>query len=267
MPVPPAGRERAEAWLAGGVEEVPARDAATVLLVRDSPRGLEVYLQRRAGRLAFAGGMHAFPGGVVDPGDHAADLVWAHPPDARDAEHLGASPGALVCAAARELLEECGVLLAQRADGGPAGPVRARDRAALLAGGLRFADLLARDGHALSARLLRPWSRWVTPPDQPRRYDTRFLLAALPPGQEPVELGAGSESEAGGWERPGEVLRRHGRGECAMLLPTAQTLAELTPWACVADVHAHAADRPAGTVRPRVVRRDGRLLIVAGDER
>ena len=57
----------------GRDEPVEVRDAATVVLLRDGERGLEVYLQRRAAGMVFAAGVHVFPGGAKDPDDD--DLV------------------------------------------------------------------------------------------------------------------------------------------------------------------------------------------------
>ena len=45
---------------------VPTRRAATVLLLRDSPEGLEVLMTRRSEHASFAPGAYVFPGGVVD---------------------------------------------------------------------------------------------------------------------------------------------------------------------------------------------------------
>ena len=54
--------ERIRRLSAGALEVVPPRDAATVALLRDAERGPEVYLLRRVRTMAFAGGMHGFPG-------------------------------------------------------------------------------------------------------------------------------------------------------------------------------------------------------------
>ena len=59
------------------VTPVPVRDAATVMLVRDGERGLEVFMLRRSLRLVFAGGAHVFPGGALDPSD-GSDAVARH---------------------------------------------------------------------------------------------------------------------------------------------------------------------------------------------
>ena len=99
----------------------PIRPAAGVILVREDPGGLQVYLLHRAGGSAFLPGFHCFPGGSVDPED--ADLPVADPP----------GPPVLAACAARELFEETGVLLVD----GPLPPLpeRSEVRARLLAGG------------------------------------------------------------------------------------------------------------------------------------
>ena len=103
----------------------PLKDAATVVLVRDSADGIEVFLQRRVKQMAFAGGMTVFPGGGVDPRDAEADPAWTGPDAAWWADRFAtdvATAQALVCAAVRETFEECGVLLATRTDGTAADP-------------------------------------------------------------------------------------------------------------------------------------------------
>src|SRR5690606_32709686 len=110
--LPEAQARRARAFVAGARPTVHARTAATVMLLRDTRRGLEVYVHLRHTAMAFAGGMIAFPGGCVDPGDHdpgseSADLPgWA--------EGLDTDPAtarAFVRAAIRETHEETGVRL------------------------------------------------------------------------------------------------------------------------------------------------------------
>src|SRR5574340_1593535 len=96
-------------------DNLPPRDASTVMLVRDGARGVEVFLLRRVAGMAFAGGMTVFPGGGVDPSDADAEVEWAGPSVAWWAERFTTDVDrakALVCAAVRETFEECGVLLA-----------------------------------------------------------------------------------------------------------------------------------------------------------
>jgi len=113
----------------------------------------------------------------------------------------------------------------------------ARDRHALLTGTTSFGELLGRRGLMLRADLLVPWARWLTPEASPRRFDTWFFAAALPPGhtaalsapaerQDQGEPHHG-ESDQGTWLRPGGALESARTGEITLLPPTAVTLGEL----------------------------------------
>ncbi|MEX5706903.1 NUDIX hydrolase [Parafrankia sp. FMc6] len=279
----------------------PARDAATVVLLRDAPvgSGIEAYLLRRTRAMSFAGGMHVFPGGRVDPSDAAEDLPWVGPSVEEAMPGLDDDPArarALVCAAVRETFEECGVLLAVptgtsvpasraapaggatptgrnvpagRVDaaGGAAGtgdpgtgdPGWAAERRAVESHRSGLAELLTRRGLALRADLLAPWTRWIAPELEPRRYDTRFFVAALPAGQLPGELATELSTEADGmlWIRPAEAMERFVAGEIGMLPPTAFTLAELSAYDDVAGALAAARTRDLKPIMARIVARDG----------
>src|SRR5688572_5309895 len=87
---------------------VPARDAATVLLLREGNAGLEVFLVRRNTVVDFMAGAHVFPGGKVDAADSEAALVRR----LRGEREASTSPE-LYLAAIRETLEEAGVLLSR----------------------------------------------------------------------------------------------------------------------------------------------------------
>jgi 8-oxo-dGTP pyrophosphatase MutT (NUDIX family) len=88
----------------------PARDAATVLLLRDGAAGLEVFMVKRNTMVDFMAGAHVFPGGKVD----AEDAALA--PRLRGGIAAGVS-AAHYAAAIRETREEAGVLLDYDADG------------------------------------------------------------------------------------------------------------------------------------------------------
>lgn len=243
------------------------RDAATVVLLRDARGpggGVEAYLLRRKESMAFAASMHVFPGGSVDPADAAADVAWSGPPLAEIAHALKAKPPlarALVCAAVRETFEECGVLLAG-ASADPtsivdvSGPSWEAERAALEARQDSLAALLTRHELALRADLVLPWARWITPVVEPRRYDTRFFVAALPEGQ--LARGATTEADHMVWMTPAEALARREDGQLMMLPPTAFTLGELATFSDVASVLAAARAREISPVMPRIV--------ISGDE-
>jgi 8-oxo-dGTP pyrophosphatase MutT (NUDIX family) len=230
--------DQAREVLSGRREPVAPRDAATVLLLRPAAAagpgatGLEVYMLRRARSMAFAPGVSAFPGGSVDPRDAEEGLAWAGP----DAQEWGRALGApaalareLVCAAVRETFEESGVLLA-----GPApdavvadtsGPDWEADREALLDHSLSLAGFLGRRGLVLRSDLLRPWARWITPVVEFRRYDTRFFIAAIPPGQRTRHVGGEAEDVA--WWQPDAAIAAARRRELVLMPPTAVCLAQV----------------------------------------
>ena len=244
-------------------EPVVPRDAATVVLTRDGAAGLEVFLLRRVAGMAFAGGMTVFPGGGVDRRDADTSLAWTGPEPAWWARCFGCDPAlatALVCAAVRETFEESGVLLAGPdadsvvADTAP----YAEARAALVAREFSLAQFLAENGLVLRADLLRPWANWITPAEEPRRYDTRFFLAALPPGQRAD--GVTTEAEDAAWQTPADALADWRAGRRGLLPPTWVTLADLAEHDSVAA--AMAARRAVSPIIPKVVRRGGVLRVV-----
>ncbi|MGV9671169.1 NUDIX hydrolase [Gordonia sp. NPDC003504] len=230
----------------------PLRDAATVVLVRDSDHGIEVFLQRRVKQMAFAGGMTVFPGGGVDPRDSDADLSWTGPDAAWWSEILSTTnelAQALVCAAVRETFEECGVLLASTADGTFPDPATLRDdRVALVDKSLSFAEFLRLRGLTLRADLLRPLAHWITPVNEKRRYDTRFFLAAVPPGQEPDD--STSEADIARWASAGDALEAWSAGKHFLLPPTWAQLTEVAGFATVAELLA--AERVIEPIEPKV---------------
>jgi 8-oxo-dGTP pyrophosphatase MutT (NUDIX family) len=187
---------------------------------------------RRKSSMAFAPGAFVFPGGAVDARDADELIDWTGPDPAAWGQVFAASPElarALVCAAVRETFEESGVLLA----GPSAGSVVAdttsddweADRAALLDRSLSLAELLRRRRLVLRADLLRPWSRWITPAVEPRRYDARFFAARLPSGQRTRDVGG--EAAAVTWIAPGAALAAGRRRDIELWPPTAVSLAEL----------------------------------------
>ncbi|WP_170323697.1 NUDIX hydrolase [Cryptosporangium phraense] len=227
------------------------RDASTTILLRDAPGGLEAYLLVRSTALRAFAGLTVFPGGSVDPGDHVPEGSWRGPDPAQ--WPLSADAGlsrALVTAAVRETFEEIGVLLAEPAGDTPfpGADELAEDRADLEAGDTTLPDLLARRGLVLRTDLLRPWTHWITPEAEKRRFDTRFFVAGLPAGQEPQE--PSGEATRGLWMSPADALTAVTAGEFGMLPPTASTLLGLTEFGTLADVFAAAEGRPIRPIRP-----------------
>src|SRR5699024_3122893 len=161
------------------------KDASTVMVLRDTDRGPEVFAARRVQGMAFAGGMTVFPGGGVDAAGGDPDVAWSGPAPHWWAKRLSCDvPRArrLVCAAARETFEECGVLLADHVDGSPvadAGRYHA-SRESLESHEMAFSGFLARESLSLAAGRLRPFDHWVTPAVEQRRGDQRVLCPAIP---------------------------------------------------------------------------------------
>ena len=257
---------------AGEVTPAEPRHASTVVLIRDvsTGAGVEAYLLRRQKTMAFAAGMHVFPGGSVDPRDEAlGESSWVGPSPDDWAPLLTADPRlatALVCAAVRETFEESGVLLAgPSADevvADTSGDDWEADRLALLDRSLSLAELLDRRDLVLRADLLRPWAHWITPEVEPRRYDTRFFVAALPDGQRTRDVGG--EADRVVWIRPRAALDAYERGEFGLMPPTAFTLMELDSFDGVAEVLAAGDARDVQPVLPKVVLTDddeARLLL------
>ncbi len=277
--------DRARAHLAAGAQAAvaPTRDAATVALLRDADDGddgddgddrgaggdgMEVYLLRRAGTMAFAAGMYVFPGGSVDPRDADPAGAWAGPSPAQWAGWLGCDESlarALVRAAVRETFEESGVLLAGpdhgRVVADTTGEDLEGDRLALLARAASMTEVLDRRGLVLRSDLLRPWAHWITPEFEPKRFDTRFFVAAVPQGQRPRDVSG--EADATTWLPVRAAVAGHDAGELAMLPPTIEALRGIARHRTVAEVLA--APRDVRPVLPRLVRVGDRLALELGE--
>ncbi|WP_220186967.1 NUDIX hydrolase [Pseudonocardia pini] len=240
--------------------DTPIRAAATVLLLRDDPApppgvaALQVFLQRRVKQMAFAGGMTVFPGGSVDPTDVPDPERWAGPAPEEWAARFGVTPevaGQAVSAAVREVFEECGVLLAG-APGGEPGSLTAQAplwRKQLTEHTVSLAEILVRSGYVLRSDLLTAWAHWITPPVEPRRYDTHFFVAALPAGQEADAHT--SEAVEAGWWHPSAALAAFDAGELTLMPPTLLSLRDLTAFSTTAEALAGAVGRDLTAVHPQ----------------
>jgi len=242
LKLPAELRTRVADILAGRAEPAPARHAATVVVLRDHAKhGLQAFLLRRVHSMAFAPGAYVFPGGSVDPRDGEATLAWSGPSPAEWGAAFNADQTLareLVCAAVRETFEESLVLLAGPTGASVVDDTRGgkweADRQALLDRSQSFGEFLDRRGLVLRSDLLRPWAHWVTPAVEPKRYDTRFFVAAIPEGQRARDVS--TEADHVAWVRPAEAAERGRSGEWPMLPPTVATLSELAVFESVADV-------------------------------
>ncbi len=232
--------DRATQWAAGPRQAPVARHAATVMCLRESPTGPEVFMLHRVATMAFAPSMHVFPGGGVDPRDDAPDLPWAGPPPAVWATRMStdeASARRLIAAAVREVFEETGVLLAGPVDGPTAladvsGRGWSTARQDLVDRHTSLAEFLVRQRLALRSDLLSYRAHWTTPEFEPRRYDTRFFACLLPEGQ--AADGLSSEAQAADWFRPADLLAEAAEGRALILPPTVVCLEQLAEAASAA---------------------------------
>jgi 8-oxo-dGTP pyrophosphatase MutT (NUDIX family) len=241
VPLPDHLVEVARDYDEGRREPVAPRDAATVILVRDSGRGPEVYYLRRQVSMEFAAGMCVYPGGGVDPRDFDRDVAWDGPAPAEWASRLGCDEEmarALVCAAVRETFEESGVLLAgphaHEVVADTTGAEWEADRAALESRELAMTELLARRGLVLRTDLLGAWGAWLTPIFEPKRYRTWFFVARLPEGQRTRDVS--SESSEVTWLAAAEAVAMAERGEMLMLPPTYLTSLEVSGYGSADEV-------------------------------
>jgi glyoxylase-like metal-dependent hydrolase (beta-lactamase superfamily II)/8-oxo-dGTP pyrophosphatase MutT (NUDIX family) len=249
------------------------RPAATLVVVRDADAGMEVLLMHRTKAMEFAGGAHVFPGGAVDANDAGLAAACTGLDDAAASRRLEIGSGGLaywVCAI-RECFEEAGLLYAYAGDDLVRfdSPVAREDapslRRALNAGEATFPALIATLGLRLATDRLAYLSHWITQAGRPRRYDTRFFIAAAPEHQRPMH--DAGETVAHEWLVPRIALERHARGEVQLLFPTLKTLELLAGFDRVADAldYAH-TPRAMPPMSPRLASgRDGPKLLVPGD--
>jgi recombination protein RecT len=221
-------------------DPVAPRPAATVLLLRDTPQGLEVLMTRRSPSASFAPGAYVFPGGAIDEADAQAHDAAARRPRQSDLRLTQA------IAAIRESFEELGILLARHADGRTAG---AADVAALHRH-QPFIPQIRALGLTLAADQVYELAHWITDRDLPRRFDVPFLVARMPADQSPVA--DETEQFEPAWVRPAEALARHEAGNFFMIFPTIRTLERLAKFATAeAVLQACAGEQPLWTCCPR----------------
>ncbi|MEO8297971.1 MAG: NUDIX hydrolase [Burkholderiales bacterium] len=239
------------------------RHAASLILLRDAPGGLEVLLLKRHGLSDVLGGAYVFPGGKLDAADALLDAALLDAPHDRLHALLGEpdlvpqTAAALFVAALREAYEECGVLLAE------GGVLPTRGGAAVAASA--FNDTLADGGLRLRVGTLLPWSRWITPVASPaKRFDTRFFVAHAPADVEARH--DDHETTEAVWLPPRQALQRYWDGDINLAPPQIMTLAHLGRHAGVDSALGEARGRRPPLVLPELEGEFGhRRLYYPGD--
>jgi 8-oxo-dGTP pyrophosphatase MutT (NUDIX family) len=223
-------------------EPVFARPSSSVILVRDGSDGLEMFLVRRHEQSGFANRAYVFPGGSVinsDSSNSSTSLSRSLTPE--DAASILRVRGDVTpddpvhclsfwVAAARELLEEAGVLVHDESRR-PSVSEIAQARLGTLNDGDQFADSVRALGVGLSLERLIYFSHWRTPAQSPKRYDTRFFLTAMPDGQEASHCGI--ETTDSLWATPREALARGEASDFRLVYPTRAHIERFLPYQTV----------------------------------
>ncbi len=255
---------------AGETTPVVPRPAATVIVARPCPDGVELFMVRRDPNSRFAADAFVFPGGTVDADDYVTggdpSLAGLTVDEAhrRLSERGGEAPEAsalslaLHVAAVRELFEEAGILLVNRRGDADTAPdlddadALDMDRRGVQAGRLTFSALLRERGLMAATPRLTYFSHWITPAPSPRRYDTRFFVCELPDGQEATHCGV--ETVDGIWISPSQAIERHDQGTMTLVSVTRDHLERLATCETVDALAEFARRKGIRTVNPR--RRD-----------
>lgn len=218
------------------------KDAASLIILRDTleKESIEVLMVRRSRNASFVPDVYVFPGGSLEEGDYAQPMEKFCSGLNRNRLH-GLFPdikspkkamGAYV-AAIRETFEEAGIILAYEEKGGLISLDSPEKRAkykhyrqALIAGKIKFIEILERENLTLATDCLHYFSHWITPELSPIRFNVRFFMAEIPPHQEVAH--DGQELTEHRWINPSHALSLFERGEFNLVLPTAMNLAEIS---------------------------------------
>jgi len=235
---------------------VEATPAATIIVFRESAAGRppELLMVERSSQMVFAGGAVVFPGGRVDPDDHALAASLDHGLDLHDA--------AARIAAIRETIEETGLGIGFA--GHPARDALAQARAAMHAGAV-FSQICRDAGWQFDLDGLTPFTRWRPPFNELRVFDTRFYIAQCDGHDHIVEVDA-TENRHLFWAGAAEALAMADEGKVKMIFPTRRNLERLAQFDSVAQVIAHCAAYPSRMIMPFIEKRDGqRYLCIPED--
>jgi 8-oxo-dGTP pyrophosphatase MutT (NUDIX family) len=250
------------------------KPASTVVVMRDGAQAPDIFMVRRHERTAFMGGAQVFPGGRVDAHDADGDESWCDGvnhaiqqlPDMPRGEAI-----AYHVAAARELFEEAGVLLARSESGSfvSLGDAEAHARFRqyrfdVHSHASAFVDVMRRERLRLALDTLVLFAHWVTPPIDTRQFDTRFFLTRVPPEQTPAH--DEKETTDSTWVTASAAIAQAEAGTIALPPPTWTSLREIEPFRTVDEAIAWARRRHVTRRQPLMINGDGvRMLVIPGD--
>jgi 8-oxo-dGTP pyrophosphatase MutT (NUDIX family) len=222
-----------------------AKPAATVIVLRDSPNGPEVLMLKRSGRSGFFPNAWVYPGGRVDDADRSAATTGT-------AKGLARADKAFGVAALRETFEEAGVWLGQ----GEATQAF-RDELNCRNASLADAPHLVADLGRLAL-----WAWWVTPENEPKRYDTRFFVTTLSRAEAQNVRCDELETVEHRWIRPIDAVNQAEGGTLFMAPPTYLTLCELSEFDCGEAVMKASVDRDVLPIMPKLDIDDSQWTVV-----
>lgn len=243
-----------------------ARPSSTVVLARAAAEAPEIFMVRRHASLSF-GAAYAFPGGIVDEDDSAVHdfCVGLRSMDANARLGVKANGLDFYSAAIRELFEESGVLLA---DTSGIDEDLAAVRDALNDGSERWARFVLRNELPLYCNQLHYFSHWLTPVTQPKRYSTRFFIAALPEGQ--VAMHCGGELTDSRWTTAHDMLVAGREGMVELHFPTVKTLETIARYRsldALLEWGRSCVEWGVTSMLPAIIRRDGEAdIVLPGDK-
>ena len=255
---------------------VPAKPAATIALLRDSPSKMEVLLLKRNRNASFVPGAYVFPGGQVDPADWtkkmsaSVDRLTTETAAGR-LGLVGTSPPAIAyyIAALREAFEETGILVGL----GPSAqalPTAAENvevevlRNGLMEGSVSFNEVLEDLSCRIDGSSIEYLAHWITPEREPRRFDTRFFAARVQENAEPIF--DPREMTDALWLSPKEALSRNQAGTLPMIFPTIDTLQRLADYRTVGDALRGIGSATIPKLMPKLVLTEEGVRLQVGEE-
>ncbi|MBJ20023.1 MAG: NUDIX hydrolase [bacterium] len=253
-------------------QPVAARPASTILLLRDGPQMLEVFMVERHHKIDFAEGALVFPGGKTEKSDGEPALAGhCRLANGADAAALSRDELAVRVGAIRETFEECGVLLARRAgeatlvDAALLGVIAERHREALHEDRMTMLEFVRSEELELAFDLLVPFAHWITPEFMPKRFDTHFFLVDAPGDQ--LAVHDGIESVDSLWTTIPNALHLEETGRRNIIFPTLENIKKLGRSRSVVQALERARARPVVTVLPRLTKdAQGALMMELPEE-
>ena len=197
--------------------------ASTVLLIRDSMAGPEVFMVKRNHKIDFAYGALVFPGGKLDNQDSDPELLDLCLEQGLSFDDLAAR----ICGI-RETFEEAGILLARDTisgnmiDGKRCAELSSTYRESLHSGSITLLEILKIEKLKLACDKLILFARWITPKSFSRRFDTSFYIAESPVDY--IATHDGVESVSSAWMTPSHVLKEADENRATLVFATRMNL-------------------------------------------